>query len=179
MESHKYRYEVGIRPLDSIFGNVVLTFGGNHVVLRLGTKYFEYGPDGVIPYNKEHSLEGVVWGYLGDNFTGTTTVSPSKLNEIINESGKWTAKKYNGLWHNCQDFVEFCLKKIEEVPRKRKKFVCFFQEDINPFQRTDMLLFAFSEPIMNIRKLFESLGKKENERDKYAAKMKSKINIDL
>ncbi len=45
-----------------------------------------------------------------------TDVSPNELDEIIKRSGQWTSDQYNFLFHNCQNFVSWCIDQIKTFP---------------------------------------------------------------
>ena len=49
------------------------------------------------------------WTKLGDALSGKTWTQPDELEEIIKKSGDWTNGKYDAFFHNCHDFVRFCL----------------------------------------------------------------------
>ena len=97
---------------------------------------------------------------------------------MIEDAANWNKKDYFFIFHNCQNFVEFCLKKIEVEERKRKKCICYFQENIDIGERIHFLLEGLSQPITKTRKYFESRGKEKDKRKKFDQKMRSKMNCN-
>lgn len=49
------------------------------------------------------------WDKLGSILNGTTWTQPDELEESIKKDGNWKNENYDGLFHNCHDFVRFCL----------------------------------------------------------------------
>lgn len=52
------------------------------------------------------------WEFLGERLHGQTNVSPDELDSEILKCKKWESGRYSLLFHNCHDFVQFCLKKL-------------------------------------------------------------------
>lgn len=130
----KYRYRIGCRAL---LGNNKGTnlFPGerhflnaanlNHRCLLLNNDIFEYGDKGWkrhvnIGMDRDYDwkripVDAISYGdkdVLFGLLIGRTDISPNELEEIIDENGEWTSENYNLYFHNCHNFVDWCIKQI-------------------------------------------------------------------
>ncbi len=87
-------------------------YEAKHVCLLLNRDLFEYGPKGWERHVDVGRDSKYDWDAIGSALNGTTYVSPDRLETAINNSGEWVAHKYNFYDHNCQDFVQFCMRAI-------------------------------------------------------------------
>ena len=105
---------------------ILSTYVFSHAGLLLEDDVFDYGPE----YHRRNVEE------CRNNFRfdisgypeGYTSVSPDELNDRIIDDGSWTADNYRLLTHNCHDFVEFCLIKINN-PVKKEWFIYIPKDD--------------------------------------------------
>ena len=119
-EIKKYFYQVGIRNLHitNYIGNLgddcadCLAFtskrGLTHHCLKLGDEIFELISDG---YHRRKTTEcpdyyEYIWS---QKIKGNTDITPDELDKYIIEKGNLI---YHSIKNNCQDFVKFCLRKI-------------------------------------------------------------------
>ena len=130
-----YQFRVGVKNLDqplSFLGR----YGFNHACLLLNTDLFEYGANtskfSEKTYERHKDVgrdESFNWTELGNTLKGGTNISPDELENVIKNCGEWDKGKYNILFHNCHDFVQFCLDKIGCHELMIKKFgPCFRKE---------------------------------------------------
>ena len=87
-------------------------YEAKHVCLLLNIDLFEYSNKGW----ERHRDVGRDGNYdqdsLGNALNGTTYVSPDRLAQAIENRGKWSGNQYDFLKHNCQDFVQFCMRAL-------------------------------------------------------------------
>lgn len=128
----KYKYRIGSRALlghnigTSIPGErqVLNVFGINHHCLLLDNDIFEYGDGGYarhrdIGKDPNYTWERVPIRYMQGRIhicIDQTDVSPDELDDIIYNSGEWTADEYDFMNHNCQNFVRWCIDQIKTFP---------------------------------------------------------------
>lgn len=124
----RYKFRIGARALlgknagTSIPGerHVLYAININHRCLLLDNDIFEYGNKGWarhknIGMDSNYNWKRVPISYIGGKYAiyiGRTNVSPDSLYNIIYKSNEWTADKYDLISHNCQDFVNWCIRKI-------------------------------------------------------------------
>ena len=106
-----YRFRVGVTDLGGSSGSFGSS-GIKHACFLLNRDLFEYGQNGYERHRDVGRDPDYDWNSIGDALNGTTYVSPDKLETAIENSGDWEGRKYNFLFHNCQDFVRFCLLKV-------------------------------------------------------------------
>ena len=123
-----YYFKVGVRNL-LISRNYTRTSKSNHACLLLDNDIFEYGVDtdsnGKRKYSRHKNVDKSFknqfdWDYLDKK--GITQMSPDELEKEIIANGKWESGHYWLLFHNCHDFVQFCLKKMGCSKDMTKKF---------------------------------------------------------
>ncbi len=98
---HEAGYYLGLAFMDK--------FQAKHVCFLLNKDLFEYSSHGWSRRRNVGRDSEYDWDSLGYNLNGTTKVSPDQLEKKIINDGNWTGYEYNVLYHNCQDFVKFCL----------------------------------------------------------------------
>lgn len=107
-----YGFRVGTRNLPI----------GTHACILVDNDIFEYG---VVPEGENKKINKTYlrnrnvgqdpaynWEFLGERLHGQTHVSPDELESEILKYKKWESGRYNLLFHNCHDFVKFCLEKL-------------------------------------------------------------------
>lgn len=107
-----YRFRVGVRNLNSSGSSSFGSSGFKHAAFLINTDLFEYSSAG---YKRRRNVgrdPQFNWDEIGNALNGTTYVSPDDLERAISNSCQWTGKEYNALNHNCQDFVQFCMRAI-------------------------------------------------------------------
>ena len=125
----KYEYRIGVCALrgqnkgTSIPGlrHPLSFIGINHHCLLLENDIFEYGKKGYKRRRNVGMIKDYDWyrkpiiAYNEDAqvFIGRTNVSPDDLEEIIDDSNKWTDDEYDFMSHNCQNFVRWCINQIK------------------------------------------------------------------
>ena len=87
-------------------------YQAKHVCLLLNRDLFEYGPDGWHRHQNVGRDGKYDWDALGTALNGTTYVSPDRLETAIKNSGEWAGSKYHFTNHNCQSFVQFCMRAL-------------------------------------------------------------------
>lgn len=87
-------------------------YQAKHVCILLNRDLFEYGPDGWQRHEDIGRDSKYDWDALGTALNGTTYVSPDRLETAIENSGEWEGSKYHFTEHNCQSFVQFCLRAL-------------------------------------------------------------------
>ena len=128
-----YHYEIGERVLNlpKIISNNAEKYDGKHFCFLLDEDIFEYGKNSVIRRKNVGKISEFEWNVR--NITGYTNVSPDELEQKIkNEKkeeivldadpdqfwldtctvDKWSRSNYDPFLHNCQNFVQFCLKAV-------------------------------------------------------------------
>ena len=131
-----YRFRVGVKNLGS--SGAMGFFGYNHACLLLDRDIFEYGND-KIKYMKTYERDKDVgrdssfdWDLIGNALNGTTHVSPDQLETAIKNDDQWAPGNYKLLYHNCHDFVRFCLDRIGCPPSMISKIgPCFKKQAEN------------------------------------------------
>ena len=70
------------------------------------------------------------WDEVGEALNGTTYVTPAELERKIKESHLWNNGKYDIFFHNCHDFVKFCLQAVGCPESMCKKiFPCYRKQN--------------------------------------------------
>ena len=87
-------------------------YEAKHVCILLNRDLFEYGPNGWERHKDVGRDEKYDWNNLGNALNGTTYISPDRLEKAINNNGNWIGSKYDFMNHNCQDFVQFCMRAL-------------------------------------------------------------------
>ena len=87
-------------------------YQAKHVCLLLNRDLFEYGPDGWKRHQNVGRDSKYDWDALGTALNGTTYVSPDRLETAIINSGELAGSKYHFTNHNCQSFVQFCMRAL-------------------------------------------------------------------
>ena len=109
-----YRFRVGVKSLSQPLTGL-RNIGYNHACLLLNTDLFEYGANDEKSYERHKEVgrdSSFDWDELGEALNGTTYISPDQLETAIINNDKWSKGHYNFLFHNCHDFVRFCLDRI-------------------------------------------------------------------
>ena len=99
---------IGLRPIRK----TLKAMGITHFAFLLNRDLFEYGPKGWERHVDVGRDSKYDWDALGTALNGTTYVSPDRLETAINNSGEWVGNKYNVIEHNCQNFVQFCMRAL-------------------------------------------------------------------
>ncbi|KAK8892418.1 hypothetical protein M9Y10_029645 [Tritrichomonas musculus] len=125
MSKNIYRFRVGVRKLNSSSSGSASTSLGSsgllHAALLINTDLFEYSSAGYVRRKNVGRDSQFNWDEIGSALNGTTYVSPDDLEKAISNSGQWNGREYNALSHNCQDFVQFCLRAIGCPPSMIQK----------------------------------------------------------
>ena len=107
-----------------------------HAGLLINNEVFDYGPDfhrrTLNECGAEFKLD--IRGYP----EGKTNVSPNRLENEIITNDTWTEDRYNFLFHNCHDFVSFCLLKIGNPVDKYWFIYLPFQEYYPSFIKNNL-----------------------------------------
>ena len=109
-----YFYKVGNCHLKYTCGSCkkqAEKFNMMHYALKLGSYIFEYSKEGVSitsDYTDRFNWDEV-------NISGETYTSPKDLEFEIERFGNWKGKDYDFSSHNCQDFVNFCLERLNST----------------------------------------------------------------
>ena len=70
------------------------------------------------------------WDEEGEALNGTTKVTPDQLEKKIMDSKQWNNGKYDIFFHNCHDFVRFCLLTVGCPESMCKKiFPCYRRQN--------------------------------------------------
>lgn len=109
--SSEYQYKLGMRELHNSY-NVrcgCISNGLMHHCLLYHNEIFELLQDG---YHRRKTVDCEDFSeYKWDSeICGTSTISPDDLDDYIRKFGNLT---YDKFFNNCQDFVLFCLKKMD------------------------------------------------------------------
>lgn len=83
--------------------------GYKHSSFLITRDLFEYSKHGYKRHQDVGRDSDYDWNEIGDALNGTTYVPPDDLEESIIDSNDWTGNEYS---HNCQDFVQFCLRQV-------------------------------------------------------------------
>jgi len=126
-----YKFRVGTRNLPI----------GTHACILVDNDIFEYG---VVPEGKDKKINKTYirnrnvgqdpaynWDFLGERLHGQTNVSPDELESEILKCKKWESGRYSLLFHNCHDFVQFCLLKLGCSKSMTQKFGILLQPGNN------------------------------------------------
>ena len=138
-EDHKFR--VGVAPLNSSLGGSLFSSSGgvgSHAGFLLDGDLFEYGcaKDNkgyarIKDAGKDFRFD---WDKVGKNLSGTTNISPDRLEAKIIDDGEWTGDKYSVTDHNCHDFVEYCLNSVGcPESMTKKKGLCYRSQECGIF----------------------------------------------
>ena len=143
-----YKFEVGIRDLATV-GFLAQTFGGNHALFRLGTTDFEFSNKGVTITKRVLKQNQYDWNYCGDEFKGTTNVSPKQLEAAIKKSGKWTKDTYKFWKNNCHDFMLFCYNYVTGK-NETKLLLCKHEKNYDIKKRMYLFSVGWYEAIYDL-----------------------------
>ena len=118
-----YVFQLGKRPLKCDCFGCSAKYSGQkitHDCLKYGGVIFEYDRNG---YKQSFDFDDFSWD---DEIKGSSGLSPSELDDYIKNFGEFTGDKYSCCRssikekNNCQDFVYFCLNKLN--PRIAEKY---------------------------------------------------------
>jgi len=85
-------------------------YEAKHVCFLINKDLFEYSNKGWERHKNVGRDSNFDWDSLGNALNGTTYISPDQIEKAIKNSGDWTGDKYDFTKHNCQDFVQFCMR---------------------------------------------------------------------
>ncbi|ORX78543.1 hypothetical protein BCR32DRAFT_294987 [Anaeromyces robustus] len=137
---------------DDTYYELFETFNVKHTCLLLGDQLFEFSNEGVSQYTyKKKDNDGWDWNKLGSIYNGETEVTPEELSHGIKEREKlgddysFYPDNYDFLCHNCQDFVQTCIKIIDSDFPSDKWFT-FRTEQIDSASRLSQFTGVLSDP---------------------------------
>ena len=127
-----YKFIIGVKNLEKPF-DFLSQYGFKHVCLLLNGDLFEYGTNSSDFLEKTYERHKDVgrneifnWTELGHTLNGETNISPDQLEQVIKDNGEWAKGHYNILFHNCLNFIQFCLDKIGYHEASTKIKLTFF-----------------------------------------------------
>ena len=110
-----YKFRVGVKDIGNSLGKPLGFFGYNHSCFLLNKDLYEYGANKEKSYERHKDVgrdDSYDWNQLGTALNGTTKISPDQLEAAIKNDGTWGSGHYNAFFHNCHDFVRFCMDRI-------------------------------------------------------------------